>query len=138
MNLEPLATLTMVMKKPLVLPASPAGSRVIVEFTTVTFEGERLKATLAGPAGDWLHVGPEGTASLDFRLVVQTHDGALIYVSGQGRTDAARFASGEAPVVWAPLFETGDARYAWLNRVQAVARGTASADRVVFEVCAVA
>lgn len=134
MNLEPLGTLTMVMKKPLVLPSSPAGSRVIVEFTSVVFEGERLKATQVGPAGDWLHVGPESTASLDFRFSVQTHDGALIYVAGQGRTDAQKFASGEAPVWFAPLFETGDARYAWLNRVLGVARGVASGDRVVFEV----
>ena len=134
MTLEPLATLTMVMKRPLVLAGSPAGSRVIVEFSSVVFEGERFKASLAGPAGDWLHVGPENTASLDFRFSVQTHDGALVYVTGQGRTDAAKFASGEAPVVWAPLFETGDARYAWLNRVVGAAHGFASGDRVVFDV----
>jgi hypothetical protein len=32
------------------------------------------------------------------------------------------------------VFETGDARYAWLNKIQAVAKGQAKGDVVVFEV----
>ena len=134
MNFEALGTLKMTMKKPLILGGSPAGSRVIVEFTGITLEGERVKAAQVGPAGDWLHVGPEGTACLDFRVCLQTHDGALIYVTGQGRTDAAKFASGEAPVVWAPLFETGDQRYAWLNRVVGLAYGHAVGEHIAFEI----
>ncbi len=35
---------------------------------------------------------------------------------------------GKAPVYTAPLYDTGDARYAWLNKVQAVANGVLSED----------
>ena len=134
MELVALTTLSMPMKKPLLLPQSPAGTRVIVELFGITAEGPRLTAIQTGPAGDWLHVGPENTASLDFRFSLLTHDGALIYVTGQGRTDAQRFASGQAPLYFAPVFETGDARYAWLNRVVGVARGVTHGDVVVFDV----
>jgi hypothetical protein len=132
-TLEPLATFTMTMKKPLLVPNSPAGSRVIVEFTEIVVEGPRLKAKAVGPCGDWLRVGPENTASLDFRFTLQTQDGAIIFVEAMGRTDATKFATG-GDVLFAPVFETGDARYAWLNKVQAVAKGQAHGDVVTFEV----
>jgi hypothetical protein len=53
-------------------------------------------------------------------------------VEGKGRTDAAKFSAG-APCWFTPLFETSDARYAWLNRVQGVAKGKADGNKVVFE-----
>ncbi|APR74847.1 Hypothetical protein A7982_00193 [Minicystis rosea] len=57
----------------------------------------------------------------------------MIFVQTHGRTDSATFAKG-APVYLAPRFETGDARYAWLNRIQAVAKGSLAAGEVQFEV----
>jgi hypothetical protein len=132
-TLEPLATFKMTMKKGLLVPNSPAGTRVIVEFTHIEVDGPRLKAKAIGPCGDWLRVGPENTASLDFRFSLETHDGAFIFVEALGRTDATKFATG-GDVLFAPVFETGDARYAWLNKVQAVAKGQAKGDVVTFEV----
>jgi hypothetical protein len=136
MTLEPLAMFTMTMKAPLVLSASPAGTRVIVEFTAIDVEGPRLKAKAKGPCADWLRVGPENTASLDFRFSLETHDGAVIYVEAHGRTDASKFATG-GDTYFAPVFETGDVRYAWLNKIQAVAKGRAQGNVVTFEVCEV-
>ena len=54
------------------------------------------------------------------RLTLETHDGALVYVSYRGR---ARMFEPGSPVVAAPCFDTGDERYAWLNTIQGVAKG---------------
>jgi hypothetical protein len=40
----------------------------------------------------------------------------------------------DAPVYTAPRFETGDERYAWLNRVQAVAKGELDGTTLTYEV----
>lgn len=121
-ELVPLGTMTMTSAAPLRLDGGPAGTRVVVEFTAITLEGEGVSARQRGPSADWLTVGPDGTAILDARMVLETDDGALIYAHGPGRTEAAQFPRGGT--VWFVLsFETGAPRYAWLNRVHAVAKG---------------
>jgi hypothetical protein len=110
---------------------------VIVEFKDVSFEGAKLSGKQKGPAGDWLLIGPHGVAALDIRFTLETADGALIHVEGQGRTDAAKFASQGGPMTFAPRFETGDARYRWLNLVQAVATGWSKDGTARFAVSAV-
>jgi hypothetical protein len=52
------------------------------------------------------------------RQVVETDDGALVYVSYHGRADRTR-----KTYTVAPTFETADERYVWLNLVQAIGRG---------------
>lgn len=56
------------------------------------------------------------------RALVETHDGALVFIQYNGRVDVSR--RDAAPVYSAPRFETGDDRYRWLNRVQTVGKGT--------------
>lgn len=132
-DLVPLGSLSFRMPTTLRLAPVPSNTRVIVEFSEVRFEGARLRATQRGPAADWLTIGPEGTATLDIRLTLETHDGALIYVEALGRTNAAKFASDGGPMFLTPRFETGDARYAWLNDVQAVAKGMSRDGGATFE-----
>lgn len=119
------------------LAGTPAGDRVIVEFPAVDWVGERLNATLRGKAAaDWLVIGKDGTALIDIRFTLETRDGALVYVQMNGRADAAGFNAG-APLYMAPRFETGDARYGWLNRVQAISKGSLANGKIpneVFEV----
>ncbi|MGH7282494.1 MAG: DUF3237 domain-containing protein [Polyangiaceae bacterium] len=134
MELSPLGTMTITMGKTLFMASAPVGSRLIIDFVDVAIQGARLNAKKAAalPAGDWLSVGPNNVATLDIRFVLETNDGATIYVHGTGRTDSATFSKG-APCYFAPLFETNDERYAWLNKVQAVAKGTAKDNVVTFE-----
>ncbi len=132
--LIPLGTLSFRTPSTLRLTPVPSNTRVIVEFAEVRFEGERLRATQRGPAADWLTVGPEGTATLDIRLTLETHDGALLYVEALGRTNAAKFAKDGGPMFLTPRFETADARYAWLNEVQAVAKGMTADGVTTFDV----
>jgi hypothetical protein len=137
-TLEPLFTLRFRMIDTVRMGPTPAGTRVIVTFADLACEGERLRANQRGPlAGDWLAVGSDGTASLDIRFVLETDDAALIYVHALGRTDAREFARNGGPMFLAPVFETTDSKYAWLNRAQAVAKGFARGNDVEFEVCLV-
>jgi Protein of unknown function (DUF3237) len=114
-----------------VIGPTPSGIRTIVEVTGVVVEGARLRGHLYGPpAGDWLTVGPDGTATLDVRLTVETDDGALIHVRYGGRSERVP----ENPYNYvAAVFETGDERYAWLNKIQAVGKGLRVEDRVLYE-----
>lgn len=100
----------------------PAGTRLVGEISAAAVEGERIKATLAGTAAaDWM-VRTGSIAVVDVRLTLRTDDGALIYMTYGGRLDLAS-PPGELFAYVAPTFETGDERYAWLNRIQAVGKG---------------
>jgi len=137
MDLSSIGTMTIQVGASTFMANVPAGTRLVIDFADVTIEGERLKAKKAAgsPAGDWLIIGPGDVATLDIRMLLRTHDGADVLMHGMGRTDSAKFSSG-APCWFTPLFETSDARYAWLNKVQGVARGTASGKVVTFELAA--
>ncbi len=119
------------------LGITPAGRRLMVTIREVECEGERLHAHLkAGAiAGDWMIVGPDGTALIDIRLTLETDDGALIYVEYQGRRDFSQVYEGvDAPVYIAPRFETSDERYSWLNKIQAVGKGLVDGDSRIYEI----
>lgn len=111
--------------------ATPAGTRVIIEMPEGRIEGGRVKGrVVGGTTADWFLIGPDGTGTIDFRGTLETDDGATIYMQGAGRCDM----SGEAGVLYgAPMFETGDERYAWLNRVQAVFRGVVAGDGMFYD-----
>ena len=112
------------------------GTRVIVEFADVTLAGPRLSLRQHGAtSADWLVVGPEATATLDIRMLLSTDAGALVYVHGAGRTNANEFPRG-GPIWFTPIFETADPALAWLNGVQAIARGRADGPRATFRVYA--
>ena len=108
----------------------PAGRRLIAAVTGGSFTGDRLRGTVAPLTGaDWVTVRADKTFRLDVRIVLQTEDGATIYmyyggvvVKGQART--------------APYFETGDERYTWLNNIQAVGIGTVTPSGPGYEVYA--
>ena len=103
-----------------VVENGPQGTRTIVQVVGGRFEGPRLKASVQTPAGDWITNRADGSYRLDVRLTLKTDDGALILVTynGIGQTTAAG-----ASLRIAPLFETGDSRYVWLTRLQAVGVG---------------
>ena len=64
-----------------------------------------------------------GTAVVDVRMTLETDDGAMVFVEYRGRS------SMETGVAYsAPTFRTGDPRYAWMNQIQAVAKGIFDAE----------
>ena len=123
-ELVSLCTLRLQLKPPIQVNAGPAGTRLIVELVSAQVKGDRLRGELLGAAAaDWMIVGPDGTALVDVRATLQTDDGAIIFVQYNGRMDASQGLQFPMTAYVAPLFETGDERYAWLNRIQAVGKG---------------
>lgn len=123
----------------------PLGTRRIIPITGGEVSGARLSGRVLPGGADWQIVRPDGVAYLDARYTIETHDGALVYVRNRGYRHGppevvARLAAGEAvdPALYymrtTPWFETGDARYAWLNRTVCVGSGErlAAAVRIDF------
>ncbi len=119
LELVPLATVRAPLTAQHAIAKGPLGTRIIADVAGATMDGERIRATQLGTAGaDWLTLDDNGVGTLDVRVTMQTDDDAVILVTYRGRLLL------DAGVVYsAPLFETGDERYAWLNRIQAVGKG---------------
>jgi Protein of unknown function (DUF3237) len=131
-DLLPLCTLDVVLAEPLVIGGGPSGLRLIYEVVGATASGERLTAQLSrGANADWVTVAG-AVGSLDVRMTLTTHDGANILVQYRGRMDLTN-GPGSSPIYIAPLFETGDARYGWLNQVQAVGKGSLEGNLIKYE-----
>jgi hypothetical protein len=114
------------------IPNGPQGSRSIVAVTGGTFEGPKLKGTVVeSPGGDWLTVRGDGSFRLDVRVILRTDDGAHILMTYSGIGTAGE---GGARLRTAPQFETGDERYAWLNRIQAVGIGAPAQGSVAYDI----
>ena len=130
----PLALLTAVLDKPHKLGATPAGERKIVPVLGGKIEGERLSGRILAGGSDWALTNAAGILELDVRLVIETHDGALINCQYAGVRHGpedvmARLAAGENVNYRdmyfriAPRFDTADPRYTWLNGMLAVGIG---------------
>ncbi len=130
---EKLFTITADTTPPTFVNGGPQGSRMIVAVTGGTFEGPKLKGTIHGAGGDWLTMRADGSAKLDVRIILKTEDGAEILMTYNG---VGVMADGAFKIRTAPLFETGDERYAWLNQIQAVAHGAPGNGNVTYDVYA--
>ena len=93
-------------------------NRVVVTVAGGTFEGPKLKGTIVAPSGDWILARPDGTSVLDIRAVLQTDDEQKILMTCHGIAYPVPGCSLHARIL--PLFETGAARYLWLNNVISV------------------
>jgi hypothetical protein len=96
-------------------------------------KGPRIKGKIL-QGGDWVTMLPSGVARLDVRLLIETDDGAHIYMTYNGvfvTTKEVTEALGRGEVVTqksvpyfvtAPTFQTSAEKYDWLNKVQAVGK----------------
>jgi hypothetical protein len=145
LKLQPLFRAEITLAAPQELGETPQGRRRIIGITGGRFAGERLSGRVLAGGADWQVIRPDGVADLDARYTLETSDGALIYVRNRGYRHGSpetmrRLAAGEAvdPSLYymrtTPRFETGDARYAWLNRIVCVATGARHTDAVELEV----
>lgn len=123
-TLRPLCRLDAELALPIMLPNTPAGTRLIIEVRSLRLVGERLTARMRGQAAaDWLTLSPDGrTGTLDVRCTLETDDGALIFMHYGGRMRRATAADGAHLIHIAPRFDTGDQRYDWLNAIQAIGK----------------
>jgi hypothetical protein len=115
----------------------PYGRRVLFAAAGGSFAGPSLHGQVLPVGGDWTLFRPDGAMSLDVRLTLRTHDGALVHMTYGGRwivpphlraavaDPALRVQLDPARYYFRtnPLFETGDRRYAWLNDIVTVGSG---------------
>lgn len=130
---------------PQILENTPFGTRVIAGINSGTFEGPKLRGTVAPGGGDWILIRHDGATQMDVRLTLVTDDEHLIYMTYRGvrhgpKEVIDRLTRGEAvdPTEYyfrnAPFFETGSEKYGWLNRIVAVGTGHRFPDGPVYKV----
>ena len=106
------------------LGATSAGKRIIQELLAAEFDGERLIGRMIGNSGaDWLTIADNGEVTLDIRLVLETNDGARVYVHLDGRANWAERLGAGAIYATARL-ESGDERYTFVNQLRLVSKGS--------------
>jgi hypothetical protein len=116
---------------------SPHGERIYWEMSEATLEGARIRARTEMPGGDWYTAGPDGYGRPDVRLQFVTEDGAAILLHYTGLVETneaftAAAANGDATrfednyMRMAMSFDTGAAKYAWLNKHLFIAEGRLS------------
>ncbi len=127
---------------PVAVGPGPYGMRSVVEVTGGDFDGARLRGEILTGGADWLLVGADGFGRLDVRTQLRTHDGAAIYMTYTGVTQlnekVQRALAGGPPTDFAdhyvratPVLETGDPRYAWVNRTIFVSQARFPAPGVI-------
>jgi hypothetical protein len=113
------------------------GTRCMVPVSSGTIQGPRIKGTLRFGA-DWPLIREDNAFIADVRMIIETDDGALIYMEYDGilslsDEEMKKVLLGEfPPVSWAhttPRFETGHEKYLWLNKVRAAAIGKLISDK---------
>jgi len=148
LRLAPLLRAEITLAPPQELGDTPHGRRRVIAITGGRFAGDELRGRVLAGGADWQLIRADGVAELDARYTLETDDGALIYVSNfgyrHGPADVIRrLAAGEPvdPSLYymrtTPRFETGAARYQWLNGLICVASGARRAASVELEVFAV-
>jgi hypothetical protein len=134
MDARLLMMLQVVVAGPQRIGAGPHGTRITVPITEGHFEGPRLRGRVLPGGGDWTLLRADGVLELDLRITLETDDGALIHMTSIGIRHGpaeviAALARGETvdPSTYyfrtLPRFETGHAKYEFLNRLLSVASG---------------
>ena len=127
---RPLLVLRLSARKLEIIGPTPAGIRRVGVIFGGSFAGERLSGEVLDGGADWQTVRTDGATTLDVRLMLKTHDGALIGMSYRGIRHGppdiiARIEAGETvdPATHyfrtAPFFETAAPNYDWINRIVA-------------------
>ncbi len=116
---------------PIMIPGAPQGTRMLIAVKGGSFEGPKMSGTVVAPGGDWVTQRSDGSIKLDVRMTLKTNDDALIFVSYNG---IGNVVDGQFKARCAPVFETGDERYTWLNNIQAVGIGGLDGANVVYDI----
>ncbi|MCA9503064.1 MAG: DUF3237 family protein [Myxococcales bacterium] len=119
LELVPLCRAVIQVGEVVMVENTPTGNLMVGEIVGSDWQGERFRARLRGrAAADWLDVAPDGTATIDVRMTLETPGGGIVFVDYTGRSNLETCAAYACP-----RFRTGVPELAWLNRVQAVAKG---------------
>jgi hypothetical protein len=140
-----LMTMTLTVSGMQPIGATPNGDRRVGLVAGGTFEGAKLRGIVLPGGADWIINRPDGSTTLDVRLVLRTDDGATIGMTYRGMRHGppavmARLNAGEAvdPTEYyfrtSVNFETAAARYDWLNRIIAVGTGSRPPEGPIYDI----
>jgi hypothetical protein len=143
-RLELLCHVAVKVATPQLIGPTLTGERRVIPITGGRFEGEKMRGEIMPGGADWQIVTSDGTALLEARYTLRTNDGALIYVRNIGVRHGppevlAAIARGEQvdPAKYyfraTPTFETGDKKYAWLNRLLCICSGIRTKEEVLLD-----
>jgi hypothetical protein len=145
MNARLLMTLQVAVSGAQKIGAVPHGTRVTAPVPSGHFEGPRLRGKVLPGGADWTLLRGDGVLELDLRLTLETEDGALIHMTSFGLRHGppevlAALSRGEVvdPATYyfrtTPRFETAHPKYAFLNRLLAVASGDRRAGGPIYTI----
>jgi len=124
---------------------APLGRRRLDRLDRGYFRGPKIDAQIVSGGMDLLLGGADGALRPDVRLVLKLDDGAILLILYRGVRHGApevmrRIANGE-PVQpheyylrTGLVFETGSAKYDWMNRVVGVGVGRREPGAAVYDV----
>ncbi|MAI25609.1 MAG: DUF3237 domain-containing protein [Myxococcota bacterium] len=149
MKLIHLMKLVVRVEAPVAVGKVLTGTRTIYNASGGEFEGDRLKGQVLPGGGEWFLQGEEGLGQPDVRLLLQTEDGAYIYVHYSGVMDFNETAMsaisegrstefGDNLFLTQVRFESSDPKYAWLSKTIAVGEGRMHPDCVEYAIHEVA
>jgi len=134
---KPLFNMRVTLRDPLNIGISYAGHRIIYDVESGIVQGDKVCGRLKPSGGDWVLRHPDGTFTLDVKVCIETHDGALIFLNWRGRlvipeNIAAKVVSkdtcdgidkDEYYFRNLIMIETSSERYQWLNNIVAISQG---------------
>jgi len=136
------------LKPPVQVGRGPLGTRTVFDVVGGHARGPRVSGSFLASGADWILIDDSGIGRLDVRGTLATDDGAHIYVHYHGilemnekvlsaltRGESTDY--GDTYFMNQPRFETGDERYAWLNRIVAVGEGRVLPNAVEYRVFSV-
>jgi hypothetical protein len=140
-----LMTLTLSVAGMQPIGATPNGGRRVGLVAGGKFEGPKLKGTVLPGGADWIIARPDGSTTLDVRIVLETDDKAPIGMTYRGmrhgpeavmaKVNADQFVD---PAKYyfrtSVAFETAAPKYDWLNRIIAVGTGSRPPEGPVYEI----
>jgi hypothetical protein len=123
---------------------SDLGKRRIIPITGGKFEGPSIKGTILNNGADWQVVTKDGLAIIDTRYLLQTEDGAFIYLQTKGYRYGppevmAKLAAGQMvdPSLYyfrvGMIFEASSEKYSYLNRTIGIASAIRLKSSVIYD-----
>ena len=140
-RLEHIADLTIEIATPIEVGETGQGERRVIPITGGKVEGPRLNGRIRSAGADFQIIRAGGVAELVARYVIETNDGALVYIENTGIRHGPpelieKLRRGEAVDPTSiyfrtvPRFETASPTYAFLTRHLFIAMGARYPDRV--------
>ena len=140
-----LMTLTLAVAGMQPIGATPNGNRRVGLVAGGKFQGPKLKGIVLPGGADWVIGRPDGSTTLDVRIVLETDDGAAVGMTYRGmrhgpdavmeRVNSGVFVDpSEYYFRTTVAFETAAPKYDWLNRIIAIGTGSRPPGGPVYEI----